>query len=87
MKTDMATILQKIYDSEIHIRFGWLWDGGFDYAIGSYSNDLWDPKFNRIPLVHTGETDITVAIKAMADDIAKEYPNSTFAEWWNQPTV
>jgi hypothetical protein len=27
--------LQKIYDSEIHVDIGWLWDGGIDVSIGN----------------------------------------------------
>jgi hypothetical protein len=27
---DLATELQKIYDSEINIEIGWFWDGGID---------------------------------------------------------
>jgi hypothetical protein len=26
--------LQKIYDSEINIRVGWLWDGGIEIRLG-----------------------------------------------------
>ena len=34
----MATLeeeLQKMYDSEIHVDIGWLWDGGIDLSIGN----------------------------------------------------
>ncbi len=27
--------LQKIYDSEINVQIGWLWDGGIDVALGN----------------------------------------------------
>jgi hypothetical protein len=27
--------LQRIYDSEIHLEIGWLWDGGIDIKLGS----------------------------------------------------
>jgi hypothetical protein len=27
--------LQKMYDSEIHVDIGWLWDGGIDVTIGN----------------------------------------------------
>ena len=26
--------LQKMYDSEIHVSIGWVWDGGIDMSIG-----------------------------------------------------
>jgi hypothetical protein len=76
-------VLQKIYDSEIHLRFGWLWDGGFDYSIGSSSNDIWDPKHNKHEVNHTGETDLSKAVVIMADHVAREYPKSEFAKWWD----
>jgi hypothetical protein len=31
----LETELQKIYDSEIHVDIGWLWDGGIDVSIGN----------------------------------------------------
>ena len=31
---DLATELQKIYDSEINVRITWLWDGGIDVQLG-----------------------------------------------------
>jgi hypothetical protein len=35
---DLAVELQKIYDSEINIRIGWLWDGGIDVYLGDDTN-------------------------------------------------
>jgi hypothetical protein len=32
--TDLAIELQKIYDSEINIEIGWLWDGGIEVRLG-----------------------------------------------------
>jgi len=32
---DLATELQRIYNSEINIRIGWFWDGGIDVRLGS----------------------------------------------------
>jgi DNA-directed RNA polymerase subunit RPC12/RpoP len=31
---DLAIELQKIYDSEINIEIGWLWDGGIEVRLG-----------------------------------------------------
>jgi len=84
MQNNIEEILQKIYNSEIHVRMGWLWDGGFEYSIGSTSNDLWNLKFNTAKIVCTGEDNISDGVKIMANDIAIEYPESTFAEWWNK---
>jgi len=30
--------LQRIYDSEINVRIGWLWDGGIDLRLGDEMN-------------------------------------------------
>lgn len=35
---DLAAELQKIYDSEINIRIGWLWDGGIEVRLGDEVN-------------------------------------------------
>ena len=35
---DLATELQKIYESEINIRIGWLWDGGIEVRLGDDMN-------------------------------------------------
>lgn len=82
-KTEVGEILQKIYDSELHLRIGWLWDGGLDYSIGSTSNDIWDIHFNKCEIVHTGNTNIKEAIIEMAQEIVKKYPESPFAKWFN----
>jgi hypothetical protein len=31
---DLTIELQKIYDSEINIEIGWLWDGGIEVRLG-----------------------------------------------------
>src|SRR5215475_12833649 len=33
---DLATVLQRLYDSEINVTIPTLWDGGFDFALISY---------------------------------------------------
>jgi hypothetical protein len=35
---DLAIELQKIYDSEINLRIGWLWDGGIEIRLGDEVN-------------------------------------------------
>ena len=35
---DLALELQKIYDSEINVRIGWLWDGGIEIRLGDDMN-------------------------------------------------
>lgn len=77
MKPTVGEILQQIYDSEIHFSLGWMWDGGIDYSIG-----------RDLAYLHDGEVSSTEAktlaeaMPLIADEIAKEYPGSTFAKWW-----
>ena len=33
-KEQVGEILQAIYDSEIHLKIEWMWDGGFNYNFG-----------------------------------------------------
>jgi uncharacterized phage protein (TIGR01671 family) len=75
-------ILQHLYDSEIHLRIGWMWDGGVDYSFGTTSNDLWDSKYNKAKIHYTGKTNIADAVREIADHAAKAYPKSTFAKWY-----
>ena len=35
---DLAAELQRIYDSEINVEIGWLWDGGIDVRLGDEMN-------------------------------------------------
>ena len=35
---DLAIELQRIYDSEINVRIGWLWDGGIEVRLGDDMN-------------------------------------------------
>jgi hypothetical protein len=36
--SDLAVELQKIYDSEINVKIGWLWDGGLEIGLGDVMN-------------------------------------------------
>ena len=81
-KTNVGEILQRIYDSELHLRIGWMWDGGLDYCIGSTSNDLRDSNWNKCEIVCTGNTNIQEAIINLAKKIANDYPESEFAKWF-----
>lgn len=79
MKPTVGEVLQKIYDAEIHIAFGWMWDGGVDYTIGKDLSYLHDGKVDSTEI-----TNIEEAIQQIADEVAKEYPDSTFAKWWQE---
>ena len=35
---DLATELQKIYESEINVSISWVWDGGIDVRLGDVVN-------------------------------------------------
>jgi len=84
MKENTGEILQRLYDSEINVRIGWLWDGGVEYSIGSTSNDIWDSDFNKAEIVRTGEINLADGVNKMAAAAAAKYPKSSFAEWWGE---
>ena len=68
---DLAVALQKIYDSEINIRIGWLWDGGIEIRLGDDVNGL-----------HLAEETVgTVAgiVPWLQVAIAHFYPESIYA--------
>ena len=75
----VRTILQKMYDSEINILIGWMWDGGIEYQIGAnfYNNGDGEEVKN------TGTDKIEEAIIVIADDVAAKFPNSLFCKWWS----
>lgn len=72
-------ILQKIYDSEIHLSLGWMWDGGVNYTF-----DCFDYPTTGTSTVRTGERDIDKAVLAIANDAANKYPESEFRKWWEK---
>jgi hypothetical protein len=67
---DLAVELQKIYDGEINIRIGWLWDGGIEIRLGDDVNGYL-----------AEETVVTVAdiIPWLQEAIAHFYPSSSYA--------
>ena len=68
---DLATELQKIYDSEINIRIGWLWDGGIEVRLGDEMNGY-----------HAEETvkSISDVLPWLQEAVAHFYPDSTYAK-------
>lgn len=78
---NVGEILQKIYDSEINLSLGWLWDGGIDYAVGQELSSI---KVAEIRLSNVISGDISLAILQIADDVCREYPGSMFAKWWKE---
>jgi hypothetical protein len=57
--------LQKMYDSEIHVEIGWLWDGGIDVRIG---NDEVTGNVGTVAEV----------LPWLQEAIAKHYPESRY---------
>ena len=78
-RRNASKILQKIYDSEINIRIGWMWDGGLDYSIGT-SYNMWEGNPSKV--IGTGNRNMEEAIVIMAQDVVKQYPKSEFAKWF-----
>ena len=79
---DIGEILQHVYDSEINIRIGWLWDGGVDYSVGTTSSDIWDSQLNTVKIHYTCLDRIASAIGEICTDLIITYPESDFAKWF-----
>jgi hypothetical protein len=57
--------LQKMYDSEIHVDIGWLWDGGIDVSVGNGE--------------FTGNVQTVAEVLSwLQEAIAKHYPESKY---------
>jgi hypothetical protein len=67
---DMAMELQKIYDSEINIEIGWVWDGGIEVRIGDRLNGY---------LAEENVTSVSEIIPWLQEAIAHFYPESGYA--------
>jgi hypothetical protein len=67
---DLAIELQKIYDSEINIRIGWLWDGGIELRIGDEVNGF---------LAEEIVSSVAEIIPWLQEAIAHFYPTSSYA--------
>jgi hypothetical protein len=67
---DLATELQKIYDSEINIRISWLWDGGIDVRLGDDMNGYQAEENVR---------SVAEIIPWLQEAVAHFYPTSTYA--------
>ena len=67
---DLATELQKIYDSEINIEISWLWDGGIEVRLGDRMNGY---------LAETTVRSVDDIIVWLQEAIAHFYPDSTYS--------
>ena len=78
MKTDLLTILQKLYDSEINLAIAWCWDWGLSYTL---EPEFYLEKVNFWP--STDERDLKIWFEMLIKEVIEKYPNSTFTEWYN----
>src|SRR5215475_9206498 len=67
---DLAAELQKIYDSEINVEMGWLWDGGIDVRLGDWMNGF---------LAEENVTSVPDILPWLQEAIAHFYLDSTYA--------
>jgi hypothetical protein len=69
---DANEVLQRLYDSEINARIGWVWDGGVTWQLGDKHNG-WKATGN--------EETVALAAVALAKAAAEHYPGSEFGKW------
>ena len=67
---DLATELQRIYDSEINVEIAWLWDGGIDVRLGDKMNGY---------LAEENVSSVAEILPWLQEAIAHFYPSSTYA--------
>ncbi len=67
---DLATELQRIYDSEINIEIGWFWDGGINLRLGDQMNGY---------LAEENVSSVSEILPWLQEAIAHFYPSSTYA--------
>jgi hypothetical protein len=68
--TDLASEHQKIYDSEINIQIGWVWDGGIDVRLGEGI---------RRYLSEANVRSVSAIVPRLQEAIAYFYPESEYA--------
>ena len=67
---DLAVELQKIYDSEINVEIGWVWDGGIEVRLGDRINGF---------LAEENVKSSSDIIPWLQEAIAHFYPQSQYA--------
>ena len=67
---ELASELQRIYDSEINLRIGWFWDGGITVRLGDEVNGF---------LAEETVPSIDGVLPWLQEAIAHFYPASTYA--------
>jgi hypothetical protein len=74
--TDLAIELQKIYDSEINIEIGWLWDGGIEVRLGDEMSGY---------LAEENLSSTAEILPWFQEAIAHFFPTSTYAPQMHRP--
>jgi hypothetical protein len=72
---DLAAELQAIYDSEINIEIGWLWDGGIEVRLGDRMGGF---------LAEEAVRSTAEIVPWLQEAIAHFYPESTYAKGLDQ---
>lgn len=78
-KENIGEILQRLYDSEIDIAIGWLYDGGFVFAIENNPYPL-ETKYKKENIILSLEDRIEKAMPFLVKEILKKFPKSAFTE-------
>ena len=68
---DLATELQRIYDSEINVSISWLWDGGIDVRLGDAMNGF---------LAEENVPSTDEIVPWLQEAVAHFYPSSSYAK-------
>jgi hypothetical protein len=68
---DLSSELEKIYDSEINVRIGWLLDGGIEVWLGAEANGF---------LTEENVRSVAEIVPWLQEAIAHFYPTSSYAE-------
>ncbi len=77
MARNLQETLQALYDSEINVTITMLWDGGFDFALCSYLDSLYEdlgqPGWHNVPKADE-------LADALHEAALREYPDSDYAK-------
>jgi hypothetical protein len=79
-RSNIGEILQRIYDSEIHLSIAWLWDGGVSYSLDGNPNVL-DCKYQDV--MHSCSDKMEEVFGIILVDVMTKYPKSEFTKWAN----
>lgn len=78
-KSEIGEVLQRLYDSEINLTMGWLWDMGITYSLETNTAPL-SSEYDNIE--YTGQRLITDAFETIVRQVLSDYPQSEFTRWF-----